>query len=327
MAKYLVERLIASIPTVFLITVIGFVLIELPPGDYITYYIQTLQAQGNMNAEEEAATLIRRYALDRPVYERFVTWLVRFVQGDFGDSFAYRKPVSELIGQRLLLTIVVSLVSLVITWAIGIPLGVFSATHQYSVWDHILTFIAFLGLGIPGFLLALVLLVAGYSWLGFVPAGLFSPEFIAAPWSFARIVDLLKHVWIPAALVAVTGTAGLVRTMRANLLDVLRVNYVQTARAKGLPERTVVWKHAVRNAIHPLVMSLGMSLPYIISGSDITAIVLNLPTTGPLYLQAVRQQDTYLAGTMLILLSLALVVGNLLADVLLVVVDPRIRYD
>lgn len=327
MIGYIVERILSSIPTVLMITIVGFLLIELPPGDYISYYIQELEAAGNLNAQEEAAMLIDRYDLDQPVYRRFWTWLTHFVQGDFGDSFAHRKPVKELIGQRLLMTVVISLASLIIAWLIGIPLGVFSATHQYSVYDHALTFIAFLGLGVPGFLLALVLLVAGYKWLGFVPSGLFSSEYVAAPWSFARVIDLLKHLWIPASLVAVTSTGSLIRTMRGNLLDVLRVNYVQTARCKGLRESKVVWKHAVRNAIHPLIMSLGMSLPYIVSGSAITAIVLNLPTTGPLYLQAVQQQDTYLAGTIMILLSLSLVVGNLLSDILLVIVDPRIRYD
>ena len=225
------------------------------------------------------------------------------------------------------MTVIVSLLSLLIAWGIGIPVGVYSATHQYSLGDHVITALALIGVGVPGFLLALVFMVVGFLWTGSAPTGLFSPGFEGAPWSVARVLDLGKHIWIPAIIVAISGTAGLVRTMRANLLDVLRVNYVQAARAKGLKESKVIWKHAVRTALHPLVMGLGMSLPFVVSGSEITGIVLNLPTTGPLYLQAVRQQDTYLAGTFLVLLALMLVLGNLLADILLVIVDPRIRYD
>ncbi len=327
MARYIVQRVLSTIPTMLIIVVIGFVIMELPPGDYLTYYVSQLEAQGHEGAREEAEMLRIRYALDRPAHERFFSWLWRFVQGDFGDSFAFRRPVRDLVGERLLLTLVLSLTSLLISWLIGIPIGVYSATHQYSVGDHLFTLMAFVGTGLPGFLLALVLLVFGSQALGYTPLGLFSAEYEAAPWSWARVGDLLQHMWIPALIVAVTGTAGLMRTMRGNLLDVLRQNYVQTARAKGVSEGTVVWRHAVRNAVHPLIMSLGMSLPGLISGSSITGIVLNLPVMGPLYLQAVRQQDIYLGGTFLILVTLLLIVGNLLADILLVIVDPRIRYD
>jgi len=327
MLRYIIERIMAMIPTVLIIAVLGFIIIELPPGDYLTYYLHDLESQGNMNARMEIQNLRMRYALDRPAYERFFNWVANFARGDFGDSFAYRKPVKQLIGERLLLTIAVSLLSMALAWGIGIPIGVYSATHQYSFGDHLITTLALIGVGVPGFLLALVFLVAGFQWFGYAPTGLFSPAFEGASWSLSKVVDLLKHIWVPAAIVAISGTAGLVRTMRANLLDVLRVNYVQAARAKGLSEAKVIWKHAVRTAIHPLVMSLGMSLAFVVSGSEITGIVLNLPTTGPLYLQAVRQQDTYLAGTFLILLALMLVIGNLLADILLVIVDPRIRYD
>jgi peptide/nickel transport system permease protein len=327
MARYIVQRVLSTIPTMLIIVVIGFVIMELPPGDYLTYYVSQLEAQGHEGAREEAEMLRIRYALDRPAHERFFSWLWRFVQGDFGDSFAFRRPVRDLVGERLLLTLVLSLTSLLISWLIGIPIGVYSATHQYSVGDHLFTLMAFVGTGLPGFLLALVLLVFGSQALGYTPLGLFSAEYEAAPWSWARVGDLLQHMWIPALIVAVTGTAGLMRTMRGNLLDVLRQNYVQTARSKGVSEGTVVWRHAVRNAVHPLIMSLGMSLPGLISGSSITGIVLNLPVMGPLYLQAVRQQDIYLGGTFLILVTLLLIVGNLLADILLVIVDPRIRYD
>ena len=314
------------IPTLFAIIVIGFLIIELPPGDYLTHYITQLQAQGYEGAQKEAEFLRMRYALDEPAYKRFFNWLFHFVQGDFGESFAYRKPVRELIGDRLAMTLVVSLTSLIVAWAIGIPIGVYSATHQYSIGDQLFTVIAFVGVGVPSFVLAMILLVGGSRLLGFVPSGLFSPEFESAPWSAAKIVDLLKHLWVPALIVSVTGTAGLIRVMRGNLLDVQRMPYMQTVRAKGVRERKLTWKYGVRNAIHPLVMSLGMSLPSLISSTTITGIVLNLPVMGPMYLQATRQQDVYLAGTFLILITVLLVIGNLLADILLAILDPRIRY-
>jgi peptide/nickel transport system permease protein len=327
MLSYIIERVITAIPTLFLIALLSFVIMELPPGDYLSYYIQQLEARGQRNAEEEAAALAARYNLNDPAHVRFVGWITRFVRGDFGYSFEYNRPVRELIGERLSLTMLLSLSSLILSWGIGIPLGVYSATHQYTWQDNIFTAIAFIGLGLPSFMLALMFLVYGYKWFGVVQTGLFSPEFETAPWSLAKVIDLLQHLWIPAAIVAVSGTAGIIRMMRGNLLDEIRTNYVQAVRAKGVPERVVIWKHAVRNALHPLVMSLGLSLPYIVSGSEVTGIILNLPTTGPLYLQAIRHYDTYLAGTMLMIIAGMLVVGNLLADILLAWLDPRIRYD
>jgi peptide/nickel transport system permease protein len=325
--QYILNRFISMIPTLMLIVVVGFFLIELPPGDYLTYRLQELESQGHTGAKQEIEELRARYALDSPIHIRFFKWIYNFVQGDFGDSLQYNKPVRELIGERLAMTMVLSLSSMVISWGVGVTVGIYSATHQYSFADHLFTGLAFVGLGVPNFFLALVLLLAGLKLFGVVPIGLFSAEFESAPWSFARVIDLLKHLWIPAAIVGVSGTAGLIRMMRGNLLDTLSQNYVQVARSKGLSERVVVLKYAVRTAVHPLVMSLGMSLPGIVSGSGITAIVLNLPTTGPLYLQALRRQDMYLGGTMLILLSVMLVIGNLLADVLLAWLDPRIRYE
>jgi len=315
------------IPTLVLIVVVGFILIELPPGDFLTYRLQELESQGHTGAKQEIEALRARYALDSPTYVRFFKWVFNFVRGDFGDSLQYNKPVSELIGQRMAMTMVLSLSSMVISWGIGITVGIYSATHQYSFADHLFTGMAFIGLGVPNFFLALVLLLVGLKLYGVVPIGLFSAEYESAPWSFAKIIDLMKHLWIPAAIVGVSGTAGLMRVMRGNLLDTLGRNYVTVARAKGLSERTVVLKYAVRTAIHPLVMSLGMSLPGVVSGAGITAIVLNLPTTGPLYLQALQRQDMYLGGTMIILISIMLVIGNLLADILLAWLDPRIRYE
>jgi peptide/nickel transport system permease protein len=325
--QYILNRFISMIPTLALIVVVGFFLIELPPGDYLTYRLQELESQGNTGAKQEIEELRARYGLDSPIHIRFLKWVFNFVQGDFGDSLQYNKPVRELIGERLAMTLVLSLSSMVISWGIGVTVGIYSATHQYSFADHLFTGLAFLGLGVPNFFLALVLLLVGLRLFGVVPIGLFSAQFESAPWSFARVIDLLKHLWIPAAIVGVSGTAGLIRMMRGNLLDTLNQNYVQVARSKGLSENVVVLKYAVRTAVHPLVMSLGMSLPGIVSGSGITAIVLNLPTTGPLYLQALRRQDMYLGGTILILLSVMLVIGNLLADVLLAWLDPRIRYE
>jgi peptide/nickel transport system permease protein len=315
------------IPTLVLIVVVGFILIELPPGDFLTYRLQELEAQGHTGAKQEIEELRARYALDSPMYIRFFKWVFNFVQGDFGESLQYNKPVRELIGERLAMTMVLSLSSMVISWGIGITVGIYSATHQYSFADHLFTGIAFVGLGVPNFFLALVLLLLGLKLYGVVPIGLFSAEYESAPWSFGRVFDLLKHLWIPAAIVGVSGTAGLMRMMRGNLLDTLGRNYVTVARAKGLSERVIVLKYAVRTALHPLVMSLGMSLPGVVSGAGITAIVLNLPTTGPLYLQALQRQDMYLGGTMIILISVMLVIGNLLADILLAWLDPRIRYE
>ena len=327
MLEYIFRRLLISIPILFIIAIIGFITMELPQGDYVTRYIAQLEASGQSGARDRGAELRKVYQLDDPAYKRFVTWISRFVRGDFGDSFYYQRPVKDMISQRLPLTLALTIPCFLLSWAIGISFGIFSATHQYSIADNVLTIVAFLGLGLPAFLVALVLIVVTWQLTGDVFTGLFSAQYATAPWSLAKIADLAKHLVIPVGAVVFSGMAWVMRVMRGNLLDELRVNYVQAARAKGLKESKVIWKHAVRNALHPLVMGLGMSLPFVVSGSEITGIVLNLPTTGPLYLQAVRQQDTYLAGTFLVLLALMLVLGNLLADILLAILDPRIRYD
>lgn len=326
MLSYIAHRILAAIPTVLIIIVIGFFLMELPPGDYVDFYISELARQGTNASQDQIQMLRRIYALDKPVHIRFINWLWKFVQGDFGESFAYREPVRDLVAERIWMTLGVSIFSLIISWAIGVPVGVYSATHQYQLGDQIFTFLAFFGVGVPSFMVALVLIVVSLRWFDFVPLGLFSREFEDAAWSFARFVDLMKHIWVPALIVAITGTAGLMRVMRGNLLDELNRDYIQTARAKGLKESKVVWKHGVRNAIHPLIMSFGMSFPRLISGTAIVGIVLNLPVMGAMYLSAVRQQDIYLGGTFLILITLMTVVGNLVADILLALVDPRIRY-
>jgi peptide/nickel transport system permease protein len=306
---------------------ISFIIMELPPGDYVTRYISELEASGQSGARERAVSLRARYHLDDPVALRFFHWIIGFVQGDFGDSFAHNKPVGELIGGRLSMTIAVSIGCFILSWGIGIPLGIYSATHQYSWTDNLFTVLSFLGLGLPAFLIALMLLVFGWKVTGEVLTGLFSPDLARAPWSLAKFLDLLKHLVIPVTAVVLTGTAWVIRIMRGNLLDELNVNYVQVVRAKGLPERVVIWKHAVRNALHPLVMALGGVLAWLVSGFPIVSQLLNLPTIGPMFITATLEQDIYLAGTILIFTSLLLVIGNLLADIALAWLDPRIRYD
>jgi peptide/nickel transport system permease protein len=316
-----------AIPTLFMVATIGYISMELPAGDYVSRYVAELEASGQSGARERGATLRRLYQLDDPSYVRFARWLGRFVTGDFGDSMIYQRPVKELIADRLPLTLALTIPAFLLSWAIGVGLGVFSATRQYSIPDNVLTILAFLGLGLPGFLIALILLVLTWQVTGNAYIGLFSPEFSTAPWSLAKVWDLIKHLWIPVFTVVFGGTAWVMRVMRANLLDELRVNYVQATRAKGVPERTVIWKHAVRNAFHPLMMSLGGVLAWLISGTSIVEQVIGLPTLGPLFIQATLEQDIYLSGTILILISFLLVLGNLLADIGLAWLDPRIRYD
>jgi len=299
----------------------------LPPGSYIEVYQAQRQNMGTRTAEEELEALRRRYGLDQPIYVQYWKWVTGFVQGDFGRSFQYNREVKDLIWERLGFTAVIATATLIFTWLVAIPIGIYSATHQYKVGDNAATLVGMAGLSIPDFMLALVLMVVAQRYFGQSVGGLFSREYIDAPWSIARFIDMLKHLWVPVFVVGTAGTAGLMRIMRGNLLDVLNMQYVQAARARGLREPVVILKHAVRNAIHPLIMLLGLSMPAIISGSLVVSIVLGLPTTGPLYFNALRQQDMYLAGTFLMFLAAMLVVGNFLADLLLAMVDPRIRYE
>jgi peptide/nickel transport system permease protein len=327
MIQYIFRRALMAIPTLFLVAMVGYLTMELPPGDYVTRYVAQLEASGQSGARERGAVLRKLYGLDDPTYVRFGRWLVKFVQGDFGDSMIYQRPVRELVAERLPLTLALTFPAFILSWLIGVWLGVYSATHQYSLGDNVLTVLAFLGLGVPGFLIALTMLVVTWRLTGNVYIGLFSEGMASAPWSLAKVIDLAKHLWIPVTAVVVTGTAWVVRVMRGNLLDELRVNYVQATRAKGVPERVVIWKHAVRNAFHPLIMALGGVLAWLISGTSIVEQVLGLPTLGPLFIQATLEQDIYLSGTILIIISFLLVVGNLLADIALAWLDPRIRFD
>ncbi|MCY3657748.1 MAG: ABC transporter permease [Caldilineaceae bacterium] len=327
MLAFIARRLVYMISTLVLISFVGFLIINLPPGSYIDVFQAQRQLQGTHTAEAELEALKRRYGLDKPVPVQYWIWVRGFVRGDFGRSFEFNREVSELIWERLGFTVAIATGSLLFIWLVAIPIGIYTATHQYKLGDNVATIVGMAGLSIPDFMLALVLMVVIQRLFGFTVGGLFSREYVDAPWSLAKVIDLVKHLWVPIVVVGTSGTAGLMRIMRGNLLDILNMQYVQAARARGLREATVVVKHAVRNAIHPLIMLLGMSLPTIISGSLIVSIVLGLPTTGPLYFNALRQQDMYLAGTFLMFLAFMLVLGNFLADILLGLIDPRIRYE
>lgn len=325
MLSLVLRRLLWAVPTLFVISIICFAIIQLPPGDYVTSYIAALQASGETVSVEEAEALRQQFHLDDPMVVQYFRWVGGLVTGDLGMSMEWNRPVRELIGERIMLTIAVSLCTIVFTWALAIPVGILSAVKQYSVFDYSFTLLGYVGLATPNFLLALVFMYVAISWFGTDPTGLFSPEYETAPWSIGKLIDLLQHIWIPVIIIGTAGTAGLIRILRGNLLDELKKAYVITARAKGLPYWKVILKHPVRVAINPLISTIGWLLPAIVSGSVITAVVLNLPTTGPLLLRALMNQDMYLAGSMVMLLSTLTIVGTLISDLLLAWLDPRVR--
>ena len=328
MTTYILRRLLIALPTLIAISVVSFIIIQLPRGDYLDRRIQELEEQyGDSSSLEMAEELRQRYGLDKSMPERYISWIVNFVKGDFGQSFRYEVDVNELIWDRIGFTLLISVGSLLFTYVIAIPVCIYSATHQYKFSDHFLTLLSFVGMSIPAFLLALTLMVFTFELFGLPLFGLFSSYYEGAPWTMGKVGDLIQHLWIPIIVLGLNGTAGLMRIMRGNLLDVLGQPFIQTARAKGLKEWIVVVKHAVRLAINPLVSILGMSLPTILSGSAIVSVVLGLPTVGPLLLRSLLDEDIYLAGTLIMLLSILLVVGNLIADIALAWVDPRIRYE
>ncbi|MCD6318933.1 ABC transporter permease [Candidatus Aerophobetes bacterium] len=327
MISYIARRILYMIPTLLVISVISFILIQLPPGDYLTSYIAQLTETGESVDKATIASLKKRYGLDKPIYVQYFMWIKGVLQGDFGQSFEWNKPVGELIWERLSLTVIISLFSLIFTYIVAIPIGIYSATHQYSLADYFFTSIGFLGLATPNFLLALVLMFLFYKYFGLSVGGLFSPEFIEASWSWAKILDMINHMWIPVIVIGTAGTCGLIRIMRGTLLDELRKQYVITARAKGVGERKLLFKYPVRIAINPIISTIGWTLPQIISGATITAIVLSLPTTGPLLLRSLMSQDMYLAGSFILILATLTVIGTLISDILLAWLDPRIRYE
>jgi peptide/nickel transport system permease protein len=306
------------------VSIFGFIIIQAAPGDFITFYVQRMQLSGKTVSQEQIELMTIRYGLDQPLHIQYWDWITGFLHGDFGQSFSWGRPVSELVGERLFLTLVMTLGSLVIAWAIAIPVGVYSATHQYSFGDNAFAVLGVVGLAVPSFMLALVAMFVIVFVFDDTVGGLFSQYYVTAPWSWAKVIDLLKHMWLPVLIIATAGTAGLVRVMRANLLDVLGEQFVMTARAKGLREGAVVWKHSVRVAINPLISTLGLILPELLAGDALVSIVLNLPTVGPLYLDALRAQDMYLACFFLMFYAALLIIGNFLADIALAWSDPRI---
>ncbi|MCG8516091.1 MAG: ABC transporter permease [Halanaerobiales bacterium] len=323
MFNYIVRRILSMIPLLILISILSFTVIKLQPGEFGSQYFNNPRV-----SPETVIQLRKRLGLDQPAYRQYLKWVKGIItEGDFGYSFAYKRPVAELIWERMGWTVTVASATMLFTWLLAIPIGIYSATHKYSFLDYIFTFIGFIGISIPNFFLALVLMYLVLAQGGTAVGGLFSNEYIGAPWSWAKLLDLLKHIWIPLIAIGTAGMAGLIRQMRGNLLDVLGRQYVQTARAKGLKERVVIYKHAVRNAINPLISMLGMQLPQLISGTIISAIVLNLPTMGPFFYDALINQDQYLVMTFLMFSAIMMLVGNLIADLLLAWVDPRIRYD
>ncbi len=326
MLQYIIRRVLLAIPLLFVISLISYMVIELPPGDYLVQYIASIEnATGQRLTEDEIAQLRALYSLDKPIYLRYLRWIWNFLRGNLGRSFQYNRPVGELLAERIPLTIAITLVAMLFSWAVAIPIGIFSAVRQYSLFDYLFTTFGFIGLATPSFLLALVVMWIAFSQFGFSATGLFSSEFVDAPWSWARALDLLKHLPIPALIIGIGGTAWLIRIMRGNLLDELRKPYVTTARAKGLAETRLLTKYPVRIAINPLISTIGWTLPELFSGSTLVAIVLNLQTVGPVLFRALLSQDMYVAGSILLILSSLTVVGTLISDILLAWVDPRIR--
>jgi peptide/nickel transport system permease protein len=307
------------------ISVLSFVIIQLPPGDFVTTYIARLSETGSTSALGEVERLRHSYGLDQPLYVQYVKWMGQVLQGNLGVSLDWNRPVADLLGERLALTMVVAIAAIVFTWAIALPIGIYSALRQYSIGDYVLTFLGFVGLGVPSFLLALVLLYVGFEFFGVSVGGLFSPGMETAPWSFAKVVDLLKHLIIPAIVLGLAGTAQLIRIMRANLLDELGKPYVMAARAKGLTERRAVLKYPVRVALNPFASSIGLLFTHVVSSTIIVSVVLSLPTVGPLLLTSLQAQDMFLAGSIVLLLGALTIIGTLISDLVLVWLDPRIR--
>ncbi|MCY3657866.1 MAG: ABC transporter permease [Caldilineaceae bacterium] len=328
MLLYIIRRILFMIPTLAAISILSFAIIQLPPGDFLTSYAAQLAQEGDLVDEEELEALAQRYGLGQPVYVQYWKWIKGIAtKGDWGQSMEWQKPVAELIWERLALTVVLSMSALLVSWFIAIPIGVYSATNQYSILDYSMTAFSFIGLGVPGFLLALIILYLAHSQLNMNVGGLFSEEYMLAPWSWAKIMDMLAHIWVPMFIVAISSTAGNIRITRANLLDELNKPYVETARAKGVKETKLIWKYPVRVAMNPFFSTVGWSLASLISGTTLVAMVLSLQTTGPMLLRSLTAQDMYLAGTFLFMLSTLTIIGTLISDVLLAIVDPRIRLE
>ena len=325
MLRYILRRILLMIVTLLFISMVSFAIIQLPPGDFVTHYIATLGLSANLTDMAEYDALRHQYGLDQPMYTQYYKWMRNIVRGQWGMSLQWQRPVKELVGGRLTLTMIIAVASLLVAWIIAFPVGIYSGVKQYSFGDYLFSTISFIGVGTPSFMLALVIMYSAYRIFGYNVVGLFSPQFEEAPWSFAKVQDLLKHLWTPLIILAVTSTAYLIRTTRAIILDELPKPYVMAARAKGLPETRMLIKYPVRMTLNPFVSTLGWELPGAISRTTIVSVVLGLPTVGPLLLGALRSQDMYLAASLLLMLSLMTVVGTFLSDLMLAWLDPRIR--
>lgn len=327
MVQYIIRRILMAIPTLFAISLVSFILIQLPPGDFLTSYAATLAQQGEGMENTQLVALQEAYGLNQPVYVQYYKWISRILlRGDFGQSLEWRMPVADLIWDRMGVTLALTVSTLIFTWLLAIPIGIYSATNQYSKLDYFFTAVGFIGLGIPGFMIALVLMWIAFRYLGQDVGGLFSAEYRNAPWSFGKVLDLLRHFWIPLVIIGLEGTAGLIRTMRANLLDELNKPYVVAARARGLEERQLIREYPVRVALNPFVSTAGFALPGLINGATIVGVVLSLPMHGPLLLRALQSQDMYLAGAFILLIGALTIIGVLISDLVLAWLDPRIRY-
>jgi len=325
MLTYLFRRFLYMIATLAIVSVIAFTVIQLPPGDFLTSYVARLQEMGDLIDQSEIDALRARYGLGQPLYVQYLKWMTGILHGDFGRSLSWNKPVAWIIKDRLPWSFTISMVSFLFVWAVGLPIGIYSATHQYSIPDYIATFFGFIGLAVPNFLLALLALWIWYQVKGGVLVGLFSEQYLLEPWSWAKFLDLLKHLWIPALITGTAGTAGLIRTMRANMLDEVRKPYVMMARAKGVSERRLLFKYPFRLAMIPAVSTIGWVLPGLFGGELLVSFVMGIPTLAPIFLGAVLNQDMFLAGSYVLIVSTLTVIGSLISDLLLAWIDPRIR--
>ena len=325
MLGYLVNRILIMIPTLIAISILIFIIINLPPGDYFSTYIAELQSSGEKANLAKIAFLKAQYGFDLPVWQQYLYWVAGLLRGDMGYSFLYDMPVTKVVGDRLTLTCIVSVATIVFTYIVAFPIGVYSATHQYSLGDYTLTFFGFLGLATPSFLLALVLVYFAHVWFGISVGGLMDPRYLGKPWSWAKVGSVVAHIWIPVIVIGTASTAAMIRRLRANLLDELQKQYVVTARAKGLHPLKILFKYPLRMALNPFISDIGSLLPQVISGAVIVSVVMSLPTTGPMLLDALRSQDMYLAGSFLMFMSFLTVIGVFVSDLALASLDPRIR--
>ena len=325
MIDYLVRRLLVMIPTLIAVSIITFIIIQLPPGDYLSTLIAEMESQGENVDHAKIAALRAQYGLDLPMWQQYLVWATGMLRGDFGYSFEYQLPVADVVGDRLMLTIVLNFGTILFIYLVSFPIGIYSATHQYSWGDYGLTLVGFIGLATPNFLLALVLLYFTNVWFGTSIGGLMDPSYIDQPWTWGKVLSVLEHLWVPVIVIGTSGTASMIRRLRANLLDELQKQYVITARAKGLPPMRALLKYPLRMSLNPFIADIGNMLPQVVSGSAVVAMVLSLPTTGPMLITALQSQDMYLAGSFLMFLAVLTVFGMLLSDLALAWLDPRIR--